>query len=230
LQSEKGEVEVRREQALATARDRIDELEAERIEALERMARAEENAAVAEKALEETEDRRTALKVSIGRLEAEKEQLSRELHERDRDIHSMRQAAEIASVGELKGELDDLKMLVRGLADKPSGADEATVRALMTQLSEREGVQTAAMEERFSLQMERTLDEVTRSLRLATASPIDVQVEATDVLVDRLFDQEAEMQTNLGVLAVEERTSKRDIAANLARLREAQKSAVETGD
>ena len=44
---------------------------------------------------------------------------------------------------------------------------------------------------------------------------------ATDVLVERLFYQDAEMSTNLGSLAVEETKDGRGIAGDLDRLRKA---------
>ena len=96
----------------------------------------------------------------------------------------------------------------------------------MAKLNERD----EQLEGRFSFQMDQTLDEISRALRVATMKPVDVEVEATDVLVDRIFDQESEMKTNLGILAVEERTSGNGIKGHLARLREARGGAAKAGE
>ena len=69
---------------------------------------------------------------------------------------------------------------------------------------------------------------MTRALRTAVAKPIHVDVEATDVLVGRIFDLENEMSTNLGVLSVEERKSQKSISGNLALLRKAMSGGSET--
>jgi hypothetical protein len=60
--------------------------------------------------------------------------------------------------------------------------------------------------------------------------PIDVEVEATDVLVGRVFDSESEMRTNLGILAVEERTTGDGIGGSLKRLREARGATTKAGE
>ena len=57
-------------------------------------------------------------------------------------------------------------------------------------------------------------------MEAATAKPIDVRIEATDVLVDKLFDtDDTELRSNLEHLDVEVKTSKAGIGGNLARLK-----------
>jgi hypothetical protein len=159
--------------------------------------------------------RERALGAEAGRLEAE-------IEGRDQELAALRSQAAPEQLQALQSELTKMTAVVRSLADRPAGTDTEAIEALVSRLSEREIHRASELEERFNLQMERTLDEVTRALKTASAKPLDYTVEATDVLVDRVFDQEHEMRTNLGALAVEERSSRRDIAGNLARLKKAQ--------
>ncbi|MHC4471840.1 MAG: hypothetical protein ACYTDY_06580 [Planctomycetota bacterium] len=163
---------------------------------------------------EESLARVRALQAEVGRLEAE-------LEGRDLEIEVLRSESAEDQLTSLRDELGQMKDLVRALAERPAGADARTIETLVSRLAEHEGDRASELEERFNLQLERALDEVARTLRLATAKPVDVPVEATDVLVERIFDQEDEMRTNLDSLDVEERSSRRKISSNLARLKEA---------
>jgi hypothetical protein len=118
----------------------------------------------------------------------------------------------------LNGELAEVKSLVKSLVEQPNeGMDRAALRDLIAKLSARD----EQIEGRFGQQLDQTLTEITRALRVATMKAIDVEGEATDVLVDRVFDLESEMKTNLGFLAVEESASRNGIGGSLARLRKA---------
>ena len=155
-------------------------------------------------------------------LEAEVARLIAELEGREEEIDELRAQAAPQHLDELKGEMSQIRELVHSLADRPAGADPTTLEALVDRIGARESERATELEERFSLQMERALDEVARTLRSATAKPVEIAVEATDVLVDRIWDHESDMKTNLDALSVEELDSKRKISSNLARLRRAQ--------
>jgi hypothetical protein len=101
------------------------------------------------------------------------------------------------------------------------GLDANALQTIIDQIADRDDRRVVELESKFSERMDETLREVTRALHSATARPIDYAVEATDVLIDRLFDEESEMGTNLDVLAVEQRSAGQDIAGNLARLKAA---------
>jgi len=130
-------------------------------------------------------------------------------------------AARATEVDDLRSDLGEMKAMLAGIASRPAGTDEKALGKIIGRLEARDDLRTADFEERFADQLDRTLSEVTREMRLATARPLDFAVEATDVLVARLFDEEHEMSTNLGSLAVEERRDHRDIGGDLARLRKA---------
>ena len=100
----------------------------------------------------------------------------------------------------------------------------------MDRITDRDASAAEDMEKRFRERMEETLSEVTRALSLATARPIDTTVEATDVLIERLFDHDDELGTNLDVLAVEELNGGQNIADNLERLRAARVQPVKDGN
>ena len=117
-------------------------------------------------------------------------------------------------------ELSEVKNLVREFATRPAGPDEDTLKSIVERLGERDG----ATQDKFDEQLDRTIDEIQKTIRRATAGPIDVVVEATDVLVDRLFDHDEELTTNLDDLDVEERTTKEKISSSLERLKAAQQA------
>jgi len=78
---------------------------------------------------------------------------------------------------------------------------------------------TTDLEERFRTAMNDAVERLGKTIRAATAKPIDNSIEATDVLVARLFDRPEELDSNLGGLDVEVSTAEDGIGASLARLR-----------
>ncbi len=128
-------------------------------------------------------------------------------------------AGETKMVQAMRGEMAEMKAFLATLDQRTAGADQATVEELVRKLTERESVSTKDMETRFSAAMDKTLDQISRTLHAATARPLDEVVEATEVVVAKLFDHGAEMETNLESLEVDERRSKSGIAGNLERLR-----------
>ena len=75
------------------------------------------------------------------------------------------------------------------------------------------------LEGRFKSAMNDAVDRLGKTIRAATASPIDNSVEATDALVARLFDNPDDLDSNLGGIDVEVSTAEGGIGASLARLR-----------
>jgi len=151
--------------------------------------------------------------LEVQRLTGERDTLRAELDA------ARQQAGESAGVSALRGELAEMKSFLRTLDERAGKVDESTVQTLLAQLAQRESVNSSAMEERFSATLDKTIDQIAKTMAAATAKPIDVAVEATDVVVDRLFDLDGEMKTNLEQLDVEVKTSKAGIGGNLARLK-----------
>jgi len=163
-----------------------------------------------------------AARVLIQTLEKEVRTVTRRLGATQRALaQARRDLAQRPGSQEVAREVRELRDLVSEVASRPPGIDTDTLAALMDRLTERDASATAEMESRFRDQMEETLSNVTRALALATARPIDTTVEATDVLIERLFDHEDELATNLDALAVEELNGGQSIADNLERLRAA---------
>jgi len=119
----------------------------------------------------------------------------------------------------------EIDRLSRQLKELQTDEDRlpALVETLLTRLGERD----AQAEERMHRSLEGTLDKVKKALHSATAKPVDSPVEATDVLVSKVFDEE--MDTNLGRLDVEVSTLE-GIADSLDRLRKMRASALEPDD
>jgi chromosome segregation ATPase len=128
-------------------------------------------------------------------------------------------AGETEAVAQLKDELAEMKSFLRTLGDSASRANDATVEALLAKLADRETFSTASLEERFQATLDKSLDQISRTMAAATAKPIDIAVEATDALIAKIFDAGDAASTNLDDLEVVEQKSKAGIAGNLARLR-----------
>jgi len=151
-------------------------------------------------------------------------ELQRQIEVRKRleaEIAALRErAGENEAVGELRGELDEMKSFLRELSARGSGVDEETVSTLLDRLSQRESVNTSSLEARFNASLDASLDKITKTMEAATAKPIDVAIEATDVVIDKLFDHHEEvLSSNLDELEVDVRTTKSGIGGNLAALK-----------
>jgi dTMP kinase len=236
----------RAEQVEARARaERLDaELAAARREAAEAVRRADE----AQVSLAKVEERLSHARETIGNYDGEIARLVSETKARDELLERAREAlaareaevarldairrslsdelglarkeqVESAAVNSLRGELSEMKSFLASLDQRSAGPDRATLEALMAQLSQRDSASTADLEKRFSETMGKTLEQIDRTLRSATAKPIDTVVEATDVLVGKIFDDETKMETNLEKLDVDTKTSQRGINSNLERLK-----------
>jgi len=220
-----------RDQALADAHRRIEEVSAQRDEAGEVAGGAEVEIRKSERKLRRMTARQTTARSKIEEQEREITRLSDELATADhavRDaqdglagmeekIAAAREEAEKSAVSKVRGEVGELKELLRSLAERGTGPDEATLEALVGRLGERD----TQLEGRMNVQLDRTMEEINRSLLRATAKPIDVIGEATDVLVGRIFDEEHEMTSNLDALEVQELESKDGVGKSIAQLRAA---------
>jgi DNA repair exonuclease SbcCD ATPase subunit len=152
--------------------------------------------------------------LEIERLKGERETLAAELSA------ARAQASKSESVDQVREELAEMKAALLSLGERPAVPDESLVDTLVGRLAERDAAESSALEDRFSATLDDTLDRITRTMEAATAKPIDSRVEATDVLVEKLFDLgEDEMNSNLDDLDVEEKTTRSDIHRNLDRLR-----------
>ena len=105
-------------------------------------------------------------------------------------------------------------------AELAARQDEA-IRALSEAVSTAAAAQTDAMNTRFEGALETALDKITRTMESATARPIEISVEATDMLLDKIFDAgDDEITSNLGQLEVERRSGNgKGIANSLGKLR-----------
>ena len=160
------------------------------------------------------------LKEALQAKELEAERLSERVGALQSQIDRAREdAGESSAVSDLRSELADMKSVLLGMDQRKPEADEATLSALMEKLSEREADTAREFDGKFEQSLDKALNQITRTMEAATARPIDVRVEATDVLVDRLFDTDSELRSNLEHLEVEVKTSKTGIAGNLARLK-----------
>lgn len=94
----------------------------------------------------------------------------------------------------------------------------AEVAELKQFLMEREKKAGAHLEGRFQENLDRTLDKISKTLHAATARPLDHAIEATDILIAQVFDDEERMESNLGRLDVRV-SSAQTVSGSLERLK-----------
>ena len=163
------------------------------------------------------------------------EELERAVHSRDEDANRLKgvletlegevraargKGADSETVQALRGEIGEMREYLKSLESRSGQADRATVEALLARLAEKETTSAARMEETFRASMSETLDKLDKTLRGATARPLDRAVEATDVVVARLFDEDDKMESNLQRLEAKVLDAKEGIHKSLDRLRE----------
>jgi len=218
---ERERFQARIEEAAAAGKERESALAAE----LER-ARTSEREAVerlqkAERVVQKLEARYVNLRNTCTNYDSELQRQGEARKRLEAEIAALRErAGESEAVGQLRGDLDEMKSFLRALGEKSSGVDEETVSTLLDRLSERESFNTGALEEKFNASLDASLDKITKTMEAATAKPIDVEIEATDVVIDKLFDHHEEvLSSNLDELDVDVRTTKDGIGGNLAALK-----------
>ncbi|MHC4957356.1 MAG: hypothetical protein ACYTGN_03200 [Planctomycetota bacterium] len=164
--------------------------------------------------VEQAEQRIDELKQNLATREIELERLR---GERDTLIQEVAKARENPEMTALGSELGQMRALLNALQQKA----ESQERALLAKLDEKSGADASALDEQFKGTLDAALDKISRTMEAATAKPVDVgAVEATNVLVDKLFDmEESSAETNLDDLDVEERSSSNSISRNLDRLK-----------
>lgn len=111
--------------------------------------------------------------------------------------------------------------------DRLPGLVEGALETILQRLAERDGAAGSELEERFRKSLDESLEKIRKTLHHATARPVDRAVEATDVLVSKVFDDEDSMDTNLGRLDVHVSTMRAGIQDSLERLRRMRAEALE---
>ncbi len=126
------------------------------------------------------------------------------------------------AVSSLRAELEALAerlATAQSAATETAARQEDALRAMREEFAAAAAAQSGAMSDRFENALEGALDKITRTMEAATARPIEISVEATDVLLDKIFDAgDEELTSNLGQLEVEQRSGN-GIARSLGKLR-----------
>jgi len=125
----------------------------------------------------------------------------------------------------LRAELKELRESLAALQPRGAQLDAAAIQALFEKIAEKETTSALRMEETFRASMAETLDKLDKTLRAAASRPVDRAVEATDVVVARLFDEEDKMESNLERLETKVLDAKEGIHKSLDRLRQLRRRA-----
>jgi hypothetical protein len=164
--------------------------------------------------VEQADQRIDELKSELSTKEIELERLRAERDTLIREVADSREKAGMRELGSELGQMRELLHTLQARADKQE-------QALLAKLEEKSGADANALDEQFKGTLNEALDKITKTMEAATAKPVDVgAVEATNVLVDKLFDMEDSVaDTNLGNLKVEQSSSRNSISHNLDRLK-----------
>jgi chromosome segregation ATPase len=222
----------RQQETIHSYQRQVERLESERVALLEqaqdlneRASQLEQEGANASTAREELEQVRRELEQMRSERDAARA-ASQETERRSHDASEEALAAMRSELGELKQALSHLS------EQQPQGIDQRQLDEAISRLAHHEQDATKLLEERFASSMDRVLDQVGRTLRAATAKPIDRPVEATEAMLTKVFERESDMESNIGDLGVSERSSQRSINRSLERLRAARggKAGTPAGD
>ena len=209
------------EERLATARATVESYDQEITRLLERV--------------KEDEQIILDLRTLLGNKESELRSAEDRFHQLAVEAESTRRDA---GVDTLKGELAAMRAELVALTERPQTPDTTSIEAtlqtglqsLVTELAARESKATEALEERFGATLDKTLDEIGKTVRSATAGPVDRPVEATDALIGKVFDEDGDLESNYGDIAATGTRSTTGIARNLERLRALRQGAGEQKD
>ncbi|MHC5211880.1 MAG: hypothetical protein ACYTG2_14260 [Planctomycetota bacterium] len=221
----------RQQETILTYQRQVERLERERLALLEKTREAHERETLSQQAARDAAG-------GVSALREELEDVRRELQaargERDAALKLVHETAERheseaseQALSALRSELGDLKQALSGLSDQQHAFDQSRLDDVITRLAHHEEEATKTLEERFARSMDQVLDQVGRTLREATAKPIDRPVEATEVMLSKVFESDSHMESNIGDLGVAERSSERGINRSLERLRAARKGEAE---
>jgi flagellar hook-basal body complex protein FliE len=95
------------------------------------------------------------------------------------------------------------------------------VRVLGDMIAKSSTAQSDSLQSTFNQALERALDKIERTMQSATARPIEMTGEATEVLLSKIFDDPTnELTSNYDQLDVQQRKSTGSIAKSVGRLKE----------
>lgn len=151
----------------------------------------------------------------LGRVKGLMEALGDEVS----SARASRSSTEPDSIRDLRSEFAQMKTFLKSLEQRSSQADRSTLAAMLERISQKEAAAKAQLEDSFQNKLNDTLDQIGQAVRVATARAVDRPVEATDVYISKVFDDEA-IESNLDSIDVQVTTAKQSISKNLERLKE----------
>jgi len=171
------------------------------------------------------------------------EQLRSQVHEREEELSRLeglmavlgqelavarqRDAVEPESISRLRGELSEVKTFLKSLEDQNGKTNHAAVEEMLQRILQKETAAKSQMQDRFDGKMTDMLGKIDSAIQGATARAIDRPVEATDVFISKIFDDDESMETNLELLDMQASTAKQSISNSLDRLKKLRQQAAQ---
>ncbi len=181
---------------------------------IERLAeQVHDDATLIERLRQQLNDRERELDRLKGLMEALEQEVS---------VARDRRTEESERTNELRNQLAEMKSLLTSLEPRGIGAAEA----ILDKIAQQQATAQAQMEDRWQTRLNHALDKIDRAVQTATMRAIDHPVEATDVYLSKIFDDEVAMESNLKSLDVQMVTAKQSISDSLQRLKKLRGRAV----
>ena len=174
------------------------------------------------------------------------EDLSSRVHEREHEMSRLkglmevlrqeltvarqRGAVEPESIGQLRGELAEVKGFLKSLEDQNGKTNHAAVEEMLHRIIQKEDAAKSQLEDRFDGKLTDMLGKIDSAIQRATAKTIDRPVEATDVFISKVFDEDESMDTNLESLDMQASTAKQSISKSLERLKKLRQQATQADE
>ncbi len=127
--------------------------------------------------------------------------------------------SEPEGMSELRSQFAEMKTLLESLGSHGNQEDRSAVQAMLEKISQNQVATEAQMEDHLRNNLNHTLDKIDQALRVASTRAIDRPVEATDIYVSKIFDDDIEMESNLSALDIQATTAKQSISDSLERLK-----------
>ena len=169
------------------------------------------------------------------------EDLSSRVHEREHEMSRLkglmealrqelmtarqRTTVEPESIGQLRGELAEVKGFLKSLEDQNGKANHEAVEEMLQRIVQKETAAKSQLEDRFDGKLTDMLGKIDSAIQRATSKAIDRPVEATDVFISKVFDEDESMDTNLESLDMQASTAKQSISKSLDRLKKLRQQA-----
>lgn len=164
-----------------------------------------------------------ALRSRLHGRESELDRMKNLMETLDQELVQVRQQStkEPESIQTLRDQLADVKHFLVGLKDQNNQVVGSDIEAMLERMIQKESAVNTHLESRLDNKLDEAFTKIDKTLRSAVViRHVDGPVNATDVVISKIFDDEDEMESNLEALDIQTATTKKSISDSLDRLKQ----------